>query len=273
MSRRFALPLLAIAIASVFWWLDRAKEQQRVQRAALAEPAAKPQHPITADEFIGPAAVARWEPVEDFEKDIALFESVFWEPADTTSLRKLIRDTQTAKDRSVLEIGTGSGLVSLVCLQAGASRVVATDINPAAVRNAVYNARQLGLLDRFEVRLVPRRNPSAWSVLRDGERFDLIISNPPWEDDRPDQVSDFALYDPQFGLLKSILAGTKDRLNPGGRLLLAYGCVTAIRTIEDLAPQHGLRVTRHDERVLDDLPEVFLPGMLLEIVPDDSPRE
>ncbi|MFK7820448.1 MAG: hypothetical protein AB8G99_17135, partial [Planctomycetaceae bacterium] len=65
--------------------------------------------------------------------------------------------------------------------------------------------------------------------------------------------------------LKSVLSGAKDRLKPSGRLLLAYGCVTAIKTIERLAPAHGLTVIRRDERKLTELPEVFLPGMLLEL--------
>lgn len=259
MARRIGLPIVVLLVAGVFWWLDR-KEEQR--------PAAQPQDKgpaVTAEEFVGDSSVESWQAIEDFDKELVLFESVFWEPADTTSLRKLIRETNLVKGKSVFEIGTGSGLVSLVCLKHGASRVVASDINPNAVRNAVHNAQRLGLLANFECRRVPRRSPGAWTILRDDEKFDLIITNPPWEDDVPDQVKDFALYDPNFGLLKSLLSGAKERLNPGGRMLLAYGCITAIRKIEELAPQHGLKLVRHDDRRLEDLDEVFLPGMLLEL--------
>lgn len=265
--RRFGLPVLVLMIAALFWWLDQRQDANKVDRDAAAVSESKSSSTQSAEEFVREPSVARWEPVEDFEKEIALFESVFWEPADTTSLRKLIRETDLVRGRDVLEIGTGSGLVSLVCLKAGAQRVVATDINESAVRNAVYNAQQLELLDRFEVRLVPRGDPSAWAVVREGEKFDLIISNPPWEDATPETVAEFALYDPGFALLKSILSGAQERLKPGGRLLLAYGCVTAIRRIEELAPDYRLSVRRLDERSLEQLPEVFLPGMLLELRP------
>jgi len=263
MARRFGLPIVVLLIATVFWWMDRSADRDDTTSAPdLHTPA------VTAEEFVGDTSVESWQRVEDFEKELVLFESVFWEPTDTTSLRKLIRETSLVKGKTVFEIGTGSGLVSLVCLKAGATRVVASDINPNAVRNAVHNAQRLGLLDKFEVRRVSRRSPGAWTVLREDEKFDLIISNPPWEDSVPDQVKDFALYDPGFGLLTSLLSGAKERLKPGGRMLLAYGCVTAIRKIEELAPKHGFTVKRLDDRQLEGMDEVFLPGMLLELTPE-----
>ncbi len=274
MWRRIALPLITITVALCLWWMDRRvprKETPPVPDAPPAQHAGTAPLVTSAQQFVGDTPVTRWVRVEEFETELALFESVFWEPADTTSLRKLIRETPLVRGRKVLEIGTGSGLVSLACLRAGASAVLATDINPQAVRNAVYNAEKLGLLDRFEVRLVPRDDPTAWSVIRDDEQFDLIISNPPWENARPETVADFALYDTDFRLLRSLLAGARSHLRPGGKVLLAYGCVDAIRTIERIAPEYGLTVRRLDTRQLDELPEVFLPGMLLELTPTVGP--
>lgn len=40
---------------------------------------------------------------------------------------------------SVLEVGTGTGIISIACARAGA-RVTATDINPDAIKNARQNA-------------------------------------------------------------------------------------------------------------------------------------
>ena len=194
---------------------------------------------------------------------------VFWRPEDTSSLRALIRETPLAEEKTILEIGTGSGLISLCCLKAGARRVVATDVNPSAVANALYNARAMGFSDRIDVRLVPLNNAGAYSVIAPSERFDLIISNPPWENSghKPQQISDYALFDPNFELLHSILNGLKAHLKPGGKALLAYGCVSAIRTLEETAMQKGWNFRVLDDRDLDSLPELFLPGMLLEVTP------
>lgn len=219
----------------------------------------------------GPVIVS-FVSVPQLPKDIVLLESVFWEPEDTRSLRELIAKYPGIKDASVLEIGTGSGLVSLCCLQAGGRLVVATDINPKAVENARLNGRELGFGKKLDVRLVPRRAPGAWTVVRPDERFDFIISNPPWEDAKPRAVEGFALYDPNFELLDSLLAGARAHLNPEGRMWLAYGCVTAIRRIQEQAAKNKLDCRILDDRALGSLPEVFLPGMLIEItVPPESP--
>ena len=137
--------------------------------------------------------------------------------------------------------------------------------NPAAVANARENAQQLHLAGQLEARLVPRRDPTAWTVLAPHEKFDLIISNPPWENRTPVSVQEFALYDPGFALLHSLLSGARDRLRPGGRIWLAYGCVTAIRTIQQIAAEQQLNCELLDQRDLDAVPELFLPGMLIEI--------
>ena len=49
---------------------------------------------------------------------------------------------------------------------------------------------------------------------------------------------------------------------------LAYGCVTAIRRIQEVAADEKLQCRLLDERSLDTLPELFLPGMLIEITVD-----
>jgi SAM-dependent methyltransferase len=203
--------------------------------------------------------------------EIVQFESVFWEPDDTVSLRKLIVDDGIVASRDVLEIGTGTGIISILCLQNDAKRVVATDINPAAVANAKYNAAMLFPETDLDVRLVSKDYPGAFEVIEDNERFDLIISNPPWEDRVATKPADHAFYDPGFLLMDSLLDGLPKHLRRSGRCLLAYGHVPAIKRLKIEAEKRDLEFKILDERDLDSLDTDFLPGMLVEIrIPLDS---
>ena len=73
----------------------------------------------------------------------------------------------------VLDMGTGSGVCALFAAR-HARRVVAVDINPAAVRCAQLNA----LLNQLEHRVEVRGGDLFAPV--QGERFDLVLFNPPF---------------------------------------------------------------------------------------------
>ncbi|MGB7346931.1 MAG: methyltransferase [Pirellulaceae bacterium] len=209
--------------------------------------------------------VQTWE-VENLQHGVIVqFESVFWEADDTVSLRKLITDDTICTGRSVLEIGTGTGLISIFCVQHGADSVVATDINPAAVANARYNVAMLAEGMPVEVRSVSTKAPGAFAVIKDKERFDLIVSNPPWEDGKISKPADHAFYDPDFALMDSLLDGLPKHLKPGGRCLLAYGHVPAIERLQKESGRRGYEFKILDDRELADLEKDFLPGMLVEI--------
>jgi release factor glutamine methyltransferase len=211
-----------------------------------------------------------WVSIEDLPLPLAQFETVFWDPRDTPSLRQLMRKTDVVKGKQVFEIGTGTGLLAACALQAGAARAVATDINSNAVINARFNSALLGFAKRLEVRQVAPAHPGAYEVLRNDEQFDVILSNPPWVNRVPQRIDEFALYDASFKLMRTLLDGLPKHLRPGGKALLAYGCVDAIRTLKAECAKRGyaIRVV-DDDRDLDKLPEEFLPGMLLEVTLQD----
>lgn len=80
----------------------------------------------------------------------------------------------TPAAEAVLDVGTGSGLLAATLARLGL-RVVATDISDTAVECASKNCRGLAV----EVRRGDLFAPVA------GERFDLVVVNPPYERDQP----------------------------------------------------------------------------------------
>lgn len=86
------------------------------------------------------------------------------------------------KNAKVLEIGLGSGVLSIGAIKAGAKNVVGLEINPRAKMFAGYNLLINNCEDRIEI-----RNGNVKDIFKSvkGERFDYIISNPPFEPTPP----------------------------------------------------------------------------------------
>jgi carbamoyltransferase len=110
----------------------------------------------------------------------------------------------------VLELGTGSGVLALGAIRAGATQVVAVDRNPRARALAGWNA----VLNRCEERLDLRSSGADLFGPLAGERFDYVIANVPFLAAAPDATS--ALYGMEF--LAQLLGGIRPFLARDGHL-------------------------------------------------------
>ena len=111
---------------------------------------------------------------------------------------------------SALDLGTGCG-IQAVLLARHAERVVATDLNARAVAYADFNAKLNGL-DAIEARAGDLFEPVA------GERFDLIVCNPPFVIS-PDEGSGYVFRDsPTRGdrFCEALVRAVPEYLEEGG---------------------------------------------------------
>lgn len=142
---------------------------------------------------------------------------------------------------NILELGTGSGIISIV-LQKELSNpdITAVDISEEALNIAKMNAEKHEISDiRFVV--------SDWFSEIMNEKFDLIISNPPYVDRSKlsneelfgiDMEPEIALYSENDGTsdLEFIIKKSPDYLKDGGWLILEHGydqssfCVSEMKT-------------------------------------------
>ncbi|HZO90944.1 MAG TPA: methyltransferase [Chthonomonadaceae bacterium] len=112
---------------------------------------------------------------------------------------------------AALDMGTGSGVGAIFAARQG-YRVVGVDINPEAVRCARINALLNHLEDRVEV-----REGDLFAPVQ-GERFDLVLFNPPFFRGEPKSHLDAAWR--SADVLERFAAGLPAALKPDGHALI-----------------------------------------------------
>jgi len=99
---------------------------------------------------------------------------------------KVLSEQIAFSGKRVLDIGCGTGILSLVAGRAGAS-VVAVDINPDAVKCTKMNADANNLAHRVEV-----LESNLFDQVKSSESFDYIITNPPFYEGEPASREEYA---------------------------------------------------------------------------------
>lgn len=118
------------------------------------------------------------------------------------------------KALSVLDVGTGTGLVALMIAQRfPEAKITAIDIDSDAVEQARENVEASCFAKRIEVREQDFNNIECWS-----SKYDLIVSNPPFYEENvscPDARRDAARHTDSLPL-ERLIKNAATLLNEGG---------------------------------------------------------
>ncbi len=127
----------------------------------------------------------------------------------------------------VLDLGTGSGCIgATIAVERPQSKIVLVDASAVALDIARANAARWAPANTTLLR-------SDWYAALGGERFDLIVANPPYvADGDPHLAQDDLRFEPQSALaagadglddIRRIVTGAPGQLTPGGWLLFEHG--------------------------------------------------
>ncbi len=143
----------------------------------------------------------------------------------------------------ILDLGTGSGAIALaIAKERPRCSITAADCDAAALDLARHNANTLGIGNiQFE-------RGDWYQAIND--RFDLIVSNPPYVADSDPHLQRAELrFEPPHALragpdglhdLKQIIAGAQQHLEPGGWCLLEHGPEQAA-SVSAMLHAHGFK--------------------------------
>jgi release factor glutamine methyltransferase len=175
---------------------------------------------------------------EFYGLDLAVNPSVLIPRPETELLVEL---ALAKKVSSILELGTGSGAIALALkFHSRESRVTAVEADLSALLTARRNAAKLDLEIDFR--------HGRWFEPVAGERFGLVLSNPPYVAEA-DPHLEALRFEPRGALvagpegldaIRDIVGAAPAHLLPGGRLLLEHG-LGQERAVRDLLADAGFQ--------------------------------
>lgn len=190
--------------------------------------------------------------------EIDVFKNVF-SPAyfdDSEYFAAKLQSVQSVEGLTVLEIGTGTGLIALKFALGKARQVVATDINGDAIRNARHNVAR----HRMES-IIDLRKGYIFRPVKD-RRFDLIFWNVPFcyldvnikhEIGIDETINELqkSVFNPYYAYLNDYLNEGFDYLNENGRLLLGFSpTIGRADYLDDMSSGLELvKIVLHEEEI------------------------
>ena len=162
----------------------------------------------------------------------------------------LIKSLDVKEGERILEIGPGSGVVSIHCAKNGCS-VTAADVNPHAVECTILNSK------RNDVDITVLHSDLYEKV--DGI-FDCIVFNLPYlpVDEEGELEKAWSGGSDGIGPLPGLLEGSDEHLDPNGRIVIV------VSSLMDQDRLTGL-ISRYDVKVTGELPLFFEKLSVLEL--------
>ncbi len=145
------------------------------------------------------------------------------EHASTRGCLRLL-EQQVAPGERIVDVGAGSGILSIAAALLGASRAISVDVDPWACRSTRENAELNGVADRVEV----IEADVGTDFVEDVREVDGIVANI------------------ELGALTPMLAGFRLGLRPGGWLILGGIQVDEAERVLGAAEGAGFEPTRND---------------------------
>jgi len=132
----------------------------------------------------------------------------------------------------VLEIGVGSG-INAISAARKARKVVATDINPYAIKCTQENLMANNIEDKVEL-----RKGSLFKPVKSWEKFDIIIFNAPYSPYKGGTWMERSIMDYKHRTKKTFFSQVRNYLKPGGKIYMSFSDLADIYVFERIIKEN-----------------------------------
>ncbi len=164
--------------------------------------------------------------IEFYGLDLFVNKSVLISRPETEFLVEEV--LSVGKDKKILELGTGSGAISLALTSKLKNKMFTSDISEDALEIAKKNAKKMGLKNKMEFRRGDLLEP--WKDMK----FDIIVANLPYipHEDMSSLALDIHHWEPRLALdggkegieiYEKLLSQVKDYLNESAIMFFEIG--------------------------------------------------
>ncbi len=164
------------------------------------------------------------------------------------------------KDKTLLELGAGTGLISIYSKKHNAN-VTATDVNPTAIKSIQLNAEKNNVkLNIIQSDLFDNIPPQI---------FEIIIINPPYFPKDPKNNNEYAWFcGSDFRFFKNLFAQIGDYISASTKIIMILSEDCDIEMIKSIAKKNSFALTEiHKERIWNEW------NYLFNITPQLMPNE
>ena len=137
----------------------------------------------------------------------------------------------------VLDMGTGSGIQAITAGHK-ASKVIAIDINPEAVKFARINVKANNLGNTIFI-----LEGDLFAPLKQQPLFNTVLFTPPYMDGSPKTDFEHALYDRNKQLIRRFFKDAGDYIKPNGYIQMLYSSISGQDLALEIAEQLGWKYT------------------------------
>lgn len=151
----------------------------------------------------------------------------------------ILKNWDVENGMSVLDIGTGCGVLAISAALAGATRVTAVDRNTYACDVARKNAESNKVSG-----IVTVLQSNLFHSVRG--RYDRIVCALPYWNRTPNPriPLTYAVFDPKYRMARLLLTHAKRYLSRNGRLLVGFSTQGNVRLLEQVMISNGYRIER-----------------------------